>query len=165
MRTVLLLGSNMGDREDLMKKAVEEIRKSIGSISAISSLYETEAWGFQAETPFLNCAVISETAMDPYGLLEECLRIEARLGRTRSGEPGYRSRTMDIDIIFYGDEIIASDTLVIPHPRLAERKFVLAPLLELIPDYMHPTVHKSIKNLYKTCKDPLKVKKLRNMLL
>ena len=128
------------------------IEQQIGMIVKKSSIYETEAWGFDAEQNFLNQAVVVETRLSAHEVLDKALSIEAQLGRVRTGN-GYASRTMDIDILFVDDKCIDTPDLVVPHPRIHQRNFVLVPLCEIMPDYVHPKMNKTIANLLKTSSD------------
>ena len=159
VETVLLLGGNMGDSAELCRKAVELIEKQIGETTRVSSLYSSEAWGFETEQDFINQAVVVRTSLPPHRVLELALEIEAQLGRKRSGK-GYSSRTMDIDVIFYGGKIIDTPRLTVPHPRLHLRNFVLIPLCEIIPDFVHPVFGKTIRQLLEECPDEGKVWKI-----
>ena len=154
-QVALLIGGNQGDRRALIEQATELIRQRIGSVVAVSRVHETEPWGdFGAESGewrvemFLNQALVVETALTAHEVLKEALSIEADLGRVRKeGSRVYSSRPMDIDLIFYNDEVIETPELTIPHPRMHLRKFVLAPLTEVMPDYRHPLLGKSVKEL------------------
>lgn len=155
---VLLLGSNLDDREQYIRDATGHIEHQIGKIARLSHLYETEPWGFSSEQHFLNQVLVCETALTPTTLLSTTQGIESHMGRIRSGSGGYSSRKIDIDILFYEDELVASPALTIPHPRLHERNFTLLPLEEVMPDYIHPVFKKSIRELRQTSSDQLKVK-------
>ena len=155
-RTFLGLGSDTGDRIKNLSDALAHIEKSIGKTIRSSSVYETEPWGFESEMKFLNQVVEVETELNPSGLLGRILRIEAEMGRLRD-RTGYSSRIIDVDILFYKDEIIDYASLQIPHPRLHERKFVLVPLNEIAPDLIHPVYNKKICILLKECKDESEV--------
>jgi len=151
---ILSLGSNMGDRAGNLRRAVALIGEGAGTVTAVSSVYETEPWGFSADTPFYNMAAIVQTTLAPPEFLAALLAIEEKLGRVR--EPGterYTSRPIDIDILFFGDRIIDTEGLSVPHPRLHNRMFVLAPLNEIAPDKVHPVLNRSIRNLFKDCDD------------
>ena len=157
MKVVFLgVGTNLGDREKNLKEALAGIGKYIGRIICSSSVYETEPWGFHAEQQFLNIAAKVETELIPSEILKAILILETRLGRVRS-ENQYSSRTIDIDILFYGDEIINSEELKVPHPLLDKRKFVLVPLCEIEPELVHPGLKTSVKSLLEQCEDKSKV--------
>lgn len=153
----LLLGSNLEDRSAVLEQARKEISGAIGRISRESTVYESEAWGFQTEHRFLNQVVMVETELKPLQLLRKMLNIESKLGRTRTGEKGYTSRLIDIDILFYNDEVISEGRLRIPHPKIAERMFTLLPLAEINPSLIHPGLGKSVSDLIKDCKDKVSV--------
>ena len=159
-KVYLLLGSNLGDKLLYLSKAVVEIDKRIGQINAHSSLYETEPWGFSDKNTFINMVVEVQSPLSPNKILERINAIETNLGRKRTASEEYQSRNIDIDILFYGDEIIDKPDLQIPHPRLHERRFTLEPLNELIPDRIHPGLQKNIRQLLKECDDKLEVKKI-----
>ena len=129
----LILGGNIEDRMDYLCRAVELLRCEAGRIVGMSAAYETDPWGFEDSRRFLNQVVMMETDLTPYSLLESIRRIEQVLGRRRTHD-GYQARTMDIDILLYGNHIINIPELVIPHPRMVERMFVLQPMCELAPD-------------------------------
>jgi 2-amino-4-hydroxy-6-hydroxymethyldihydropteridine diphosphokinase len=153
----LLLGSNMADRSVLLKQACKELSSKIGPITRESSVYESEPWGFQADQPFLNQVVRMETDYNPSDLLDEIMKIELKLGRERDGSQRYTSRLIDIDILFFNDEIIFEDNLIIPHPGIPERMFTLLPLSELDGAFIHPGSLKSIGEMIRECSDKLKV--------
>ncbi len=157
-KSYLLLGGNIGNRAMYLESARKQISRFIGDIENVSSIYETEPWGFSHETPFLNQVVISLTRLEPGEIMRRIRDIEKSFGRVREKDH-YSARTIDIDILFYDDMIIKKEDLVIPHPRLHERRFVLAPLTEVEPDLVHPVFKKSISVLYAECDDKLKVRK------
>lgn len=157
---VLLIGSNSGNKFQMLQEAVTRLQ-TLGKLIASSSLYETEPWGFECNENFINQAVILETSLSPFEFLEHSLNIEQQLGRIRnSNSPRYTSRTIDIDIIFYGTQIINTPTLTVPHPRMQERNFVLSPLAEIIPNFKHPVFQQTINSLLSTCPDQSAVKKI-----
>ncbi|MHC1705902.1 MAG: 2-amino-4-hydroxy-6-hydroxymethyldihydropteridine diphosphokinase [Bacteroidales bacterium] len=151
------LGSNLGDREAWMSKAREAISSYIGPVLKVSSLYETAPWGFNADQAFLNQVVTAETNLTPEELLTEIKKIEESCCRTREKESVYHSRTLDIDILYFGDLIYFSDNLAIPHPRMEYRRFVLQPLVETDPEFVHPILLKSNRELLDECADILDV--------
>jgi 2-amino-4-hydroxy-6-hydroxymethyldihydropteridine diphosphokinase len=150
------LGTNLGDREKNLSMAVDRIGEEIGKVIRCSSVYETEPWGFQSENRFLNMVVKAGSSLRPSGLLGRILMIEAQLGRLRSGK-GYKSRTIDIDILLYGSEVIKKEELEIPHPRIPVRKFVLEPLCEIAPDMIHPVLKVTFTELLAKCGDECRV--------
>lgn len=154
----LLIGGNQGNRKGLLDEACVEIEKRIGRIQQKSSVYESEAWGFEAEQDFLNQAIVVETNLSPIEVLENALFIESILGRVRIGK-GYSSRTMDIDIMFIDDICCDMPKLILPHPRIQERNFVLEPLCEIMPNYVHPKLGKTIQNLLTNSPDKGKISK------
>ena len=152
----LLIGGNQGDRHALIEQATVLIQKRIGTVVAVSKVYETEPWG-EFDVPqqnFFNRALLVETQMAAHDVLREALAIEKELGRERLSSGGipethrvYHSRPMDIDIIFYDDAVIDTAELTIPHPRMQLRRFVLEPLAEIMPDYRHPRLDKNVREL------------------
>jgi len=153
----LLLGSNLGDRIRYLGEAIRMVKEMGNSVVAGSSVYETEPWGFISGDYFLNMVVELRTGMSPEGILNMIKIIETALGRCRSAEK-YRSRTIDLDILFYNDMIIAIPGLIIPHPLIAERRFVLVPMNEIAPGFNHPVLNKSVSLLLEECKDRSEVK-------
>lgn len=158
-RAYLLLGSNMGDRELFLGRARQMICAKIGTAAAVSSVYITQPWGFSDETPFLNQLIIAETSLKPEQVMKRILEIEKALGRARRGKQ-YVARTADIDILFYDDMVVKRKDLVIPHPRLHNRRFALEPLAEVAPELVHPVFNKSALQLLAECRDDLKVEKI-----
>lgn len=154
----LLLGSNLGNRQSFLQQAITFIAAEIAPVVKQSSIYETEAWGKTDEPNYLNQIIQLKTDMKPRVLLEKILAIEHELGRERTEKWG--SRTIDIDILFYGMEVISEPGLNIPHPQLHNRRFTLAPLEEIAPELVHPVLHKNISRLKSELKDNLNVKKL-----
>ena len=129
----------------------------------ISSSYESEPWGFETKEWFLNRVIVIETEMNPEDLLKQLLEIEHELGRERHPEiEGYSSRTADLDILYFGDKIILTDTLTVPHPRLHRRRFALLPLCEVAPNLVHPVFGLTQSELLARCSDTLTVRKRDN---
>ena len=152
----LSLGSNKGDRIGFVQQATSLLNATDGiSLIRTSAFYESEPWGMESETWFVNAVVEVKTTLSPQNLLTECQRIETQLGRKRTeGEKDYKDRTIDIDILFYNKEIINDENLVIPHKFLHLRAFTLVPLLELIPNFEHPILHKTITQLHDDLENP-----------
>ena len=150
----ILLGTNMGDRESLLRNAIMMMEDRCGKLVAQSKIYESKPWGFMAENNFLNQVVMIETRLQPHDLLKELLSIEAILGRQRiEGVEGYQSRPMDLDILYYDDLIVNVNDLVLPHPRLHLRRFTLLPLCDIAPDFVHPVIGKTNEVLLEECVD------------
>ena len=159
MNTVFLsIGTNLGKREENLKQAVKMIEAEAGIVKALSSVYETEPWGMTTNDLFLNMALEIETSLNPHTLLEILLGIENKMGRSRK-DTEYSSRIIDIDILFFNSLIISDENLIIPHPFIAHRRFVLEPLAEIAPKLIHPELEKSIKLLLGLCTDTCDVKK------
>jgi 2-amino-4-hydroxy-6-hydroxymethyldihydropteridine diphosphokinase len=157
----LSLGSNQGDRFSFIKKSVKELEYKVGQLVSISSYYETEPWGYNSKTFFINQVICLNTNLTPAKLLEEILNIEEQLGRNRYlTNQFYSDRCIDIDILLYGDEIVEYTDLKIPHKYMHERKFVLEPLNEIARDLIHPSIKKSVKDLLSCCYDKTNIKKI-----
>ncbi|PKA98975.1 2-amino-4-hydroxy-6-hydroxymethyldihydropteridine diphosphokinase [Flavobacteriaceae bacterium MAR_2009_75] len=154
----LSLGSNLGDTLNNLQTAVFEIQKTAGDIQRISPIYQSSAWGFESDD-FLNICLSVKTTLPPQKLLDTLLSIENKLGRIRFREDGYQARSIDIDILYYERETFISDTLVIPHPEICYRKFVLKPLADIAPQFYHPIVNKDTRNLIQECRDKGKLEK------
>ena len=156
MNTVYIqLGSNIGERKSYIAKSMEQIEENIGKIIIESSIFETIPWGYENQNNFLNSVIKIKTPFDSFEVLQKSQDIENNLGRERVDKWG--ERTIDIDILFYNNEIINTTKLNIPHPLIQQRKFVLVPLSEIAPNYTHPILKKSISTLLSECKDNQKV--------
>lgn len=151
-KITILLGSNQGNRKELIMKAIQLLEIKLGKCHKVSSIYESEAWGFEADTAFLNQVLMFDSTLKPEEILQIGLDAEKELGRTRN-EGGYASRTMDIDLLFYDNQIIEEENLQIPHPRLHLRRFTLEPLVEIMSDFIHPKLKKDMRELLKVCTD------------
>ena len=158
MKTVYLgLGSNVGNREQHIQQALSKLAAPDLRIARVSSVYETEPVGFTAQRSFLNLVAEIETELFPMQLLARIGKIEQALGRVRTVPNG--PRTIDVDILLYGRAVIRSARLEVPHPRMAERRFVLVPLAELAPELRHPVTHKTVRGMLETA-PPLTIRKL-----
>lgn len=154
----LLLGSNQQEPVGQLLLAEKKVEKFIGPVIRKSRIYQTEAWGNVPQPDFLNRVLIVSTQFNAVTVLEKILQIEQSMGRIRTSR--YAPRIIDIDILFYEKEIIHIPHLDVPHPLLTERKFVLVPLNELSPQFIHPEKNESIHTLLKKCRDPLNVKRI-----
>lgn len=152
----LLTGSNIEPRMYHLQQATEMITEHIGLIKKQSGIYESEPWGFDAELAFLNQVIIVKSRLSAEEILNNILQIEQSLGRKRS-KTAYTSRTIDIDILYYGTEIIHSQKLIVPHPRLHKRNFTLQPLAELAGSFIHPVLKLSNWELFNRSTDKVKV--------
>ena len=167
----ILFGSNMAlqqdsgisDKNGIFAEACLYINNRCGRIVQVSAPYESEPWGFETEEWFLNRVIVLETGLEPEALLRELLQIEQDLGRERHPEiEGYTSRTADLDILYYGDRLILTDTLTVPHPRLHRRRFALLPMCEVAPNLVHPAFGLTQSELLARCPDTLMVRKIEN---
>lgn len=142
------LGSNLGDKKYNLEKAVNKIAERAGSVSAISSIYETEPWGYESPNTFFNMVIRLESTLSPTQLLKLTQDIELEMGRTKKSiGSSYQDRIIDIDIILYDDLIMETQELILPHPYFHKRKFVLEPLFEIDPELIHPVLGISIKEI------------------
>ena len=150
MATVYLgLGANLGNKERNLHFAVKKIQERIGDVIILSAFYMTEPWGFQSTNFFLNAACAVQTNFFPEEVLRMTQSIEKQIGRTKKSADGiYSDRLIDIDILLYDEVILNSKGLVIPHPQMGQRRFVLEPLVEIAPDVMHPVYKETIRTLY-----------------
>ncbi|WP_184541666.1 2-amino-4-hydroxy-6-hydroxymethyldihydropteridine diphosphokinase [Mucilaginibacter sp. FT3.2] len=154
----LLLGSNLGNRKLFLQQAIEYITADVAPVVQASGIYETQSWGKTDAPDYLNQVLLLQTEMPAQLVLQKILAIELLLGRRR--EVKWGSRTIDIDILFYGDAIINEPDLKVPHPEMHKRRFTLVPLAELAPDFVHPLIKKNILDLKNELIDELVVKKV-----
>ncbi|MES2649143.1 MAG: 2-amino-4-hydroxy-6-hydroxymethyldihydropteridine diphosphokinase [Bacteroidota bacterium] len=153
----LLTGGNLGDRTENLHQAEIWIDRQAGRVIKKSALYETAAWGNVLQPDYLNQAILVETNLTAIELLRTLLQIEKQLGRLRQEK--YGARIIDIDLLFFNNEIIHLPNLSVPHPQLQNRRFVLVPMTEIAPQFVHPQLKKTIETLLSSCPDPLDVKK------
>ncbi len=154
----LLLGSNLGDRMKQVRDAADLIAKNVGKIIIRSACYETASWGNTDQPDFINQVLLVRTGLTAREVLDQVLAIEVSLGRVRHEKWG--ARLIDIDILFYGGEVIREPDLVVPHPHLHERAFVLIPLEEIAPALVHPVLKQSVSELARNLDDGLLVKRI-----
>lgn len=159
-KTYLITGGNIGDRKNHLEQAAAYIEEKIGHISKSSAIYETAAWGNTNQSSFYNQVHLVETELIPEDLMVSILSIEQEMGRIRTEKNA--ARIIDIDILFFNDEIINTASVVVPHKEIQNRKFVLKPLLELTPGFIHPSLHKTIAQLDTETTDDLEVRQVEN---
>jgi 2-amino-4-hydroxy-6-hydroxymethyldihydropteridine diphosphokinase len=152
---VLGIGSNLGNRQEFLAKAQANLEKDLGKLLAASGVFETEPWGVENHPPYLNQILVYQTQLQPEKILRIAQALEVHLGRSQKGL--LQARTIDIDLLFYGQEKINSDELVIPHPRLTERRFVLEPLCQVLPHFIHPQNGRPVSELLLSCQDQGKI--------
>jgi 2-amino-4-hydroxy-6-hydroxymethyldihydropteridine diphosphokinase len=154
----ILLGSNLGDRNSNLNYARQEISRSIGEIVTVSSIYKTAAWGNTEQPDFYNQVIEISSALTPEKMLFSVLEIEKNAGRVRDEKWG--PRVIDIDILFYNDTVISTERLIVPHPRIPDRKFTLLPLSEIAGGFKHPVTGKTVNEMLALCTDDLLVEKV-----
>jgi deoxyguanosine kinase len=151
-RIYISTGSNLGDRLGFLQQGLDAVAQHIGKVLKVSSVIETSALGFDGNS-FLNACFLVETQMKADEVLEKLLEIEKQHGRKRSSAKGYKNRTLDLDLLFYDDEIVQTKNLTLPHPQLQNRRFVLQPLAEIASNTIHPVLQKTVAVLLKSCDD------------
>lgn len=156
------VGSNLGDRLNFLQQGLDAVMLHIGEVLKVSSIVETPALGFEGNS-FLNACFLVETQLLPQQVMQNLLEIEKKHGRIRSSVKGYKNRTLDLDLLFYDDEIVQTEKLILPHPELQNRQFVLQPLVEITPSKIHPVLQKTVAVLLKSCDDntPITIHKNR----
>ena len=156
---ILSLGGNLGNKALIFSETSNLIENKIGNVVKASPVYETPPWGFETENRFWNQVLVVETSLDPIEVLQKIRVIEKHFGRERKAGI-YLSRKMDIDILFYDNEIIQTEKLTIPHPLMEKRRFVLVPLCDILPDLVHPENGKLLREMLAECSDTSEVKRL-----
>lgn len=151
-QVILSIGSNEGNRLENIASAIEAIHENIGTVVTVSKLYETPSWGFESAA-FYNCALLLHTTKDAEEVLSKILQIEVKLGRIRNDSEGYQPRIIDIDIVTFNEDIIASENLQVPHPAMQQRMFVLLPMRDLNLDWRHPILQKYLPELLQASED------------
>lgn len=147
-RLFLSLGSNLGNKKENLMRTIEKLSSALGTPAAVSSIIETEPWGFTSANSFFNCVAAFDTPLSPTEILHITQETEREMGRTAKSVNGeYKDRIIDIDILLYGDETINTENLTIPHPLMHKRLFVLEPLAQIAPRHLHPTLKKTIAEL------------------
>jgi len=154
----ILLGGNLGDKSKIFEETRKLIGERVGLVIKQSSVYATEPWGFESEL-FWNQVIIVETALNPNEILHQTQAIEITFGRTRKSAH-YEARAIDIDLLFYNDLELNTSDLILPHPKIGERKFVLIPLNEIAPDKRHPVTGLKVQEMLKLCPDQLSVERI-----
>ena len=161
-QVILSLGSNQGNRLENMEYAIALLHREVGTVVAVSSLYESDSWGFDSDS-FYNCILVLHTNTSAVKLLKNILKAEKKLGRIRTDSTLYQPRIIDIDIVSFGDEVLETPTLQVPHKHLQDRLFVLLPMAEVVSDWMHPIFKKSIVELITDCTDTGACKKIASL--
>lgn len=148
MQVYLGLGTNLGDKEQNLRRAVQRIEERIGKVVSLSAFYDTAPWGFSSENTFLNAAACVETTLQPLSVLHLTQEIEREMGRTsKSVDGAYSDRVIDIDLLLYDDRVIDVPELQLPHPLMHRRRFVMEPLAEIAPELVHPVLKKKMREL------------------
>jgi 2-amino-4-hydroxy-6-hydroxymethyldihydropteridine diphosphokinase len=151
----LILGGNRGNTEEIFSQVIDLVTSNIGPITVRSSIFKSESWGFDSDV-FMNQVITVRTDLSPFDVLYHIQHIENQLGRVRISK-NYEARTIDIDILYFDNLVISSSDLIIPHPRIADRKFVLIPLDEVAPDLTDPSTGMTVREMLIKCKDPSEV--------
>lgn len=156
---IIILGGNLGDVPSTFEKCKNRFLDMGYRVENTSSIYTSSSWGYVSDSNYYNAILVVKSNNNPQALLDDCLNIEIEFGRIREIAKGYQDRTIDIDILFFDDQIISNKDLVIPHPRLHERKFCLVPLNEIMPNFIHPVLRKTMAELLADCGDESNITK------
>lgn len=159
-RYCLSIGSNLGDKAQIIANTLKFLDLHPHKLLKLSSMYSSKAWGYESTNKFVNCCVYIESILPPFELLNHLKMFEKSLGRQKANSGNYEDRTIDIDIILCGQDIVNSEKLIIPHPLFHKRKFVLVPLDEICPDFRHPLLDKSVHELLMVCEDESLLEKI-----
>jgi deoxyguanosine kinase len=151
-QAILSIGSNQGNRLENIQKCIQLIQLELGTVFSVSKIYESPSWGFESDS-FYNCAIAIHTHKSAQKLLSGLLKIEKKMGRIRNQQDGYQPRIIDIDVISFENDIIKTASLVVPHPQMQKRLFVLIPMNDLQIEFIHPILNKSIQELIDDCED------------
>ena len=161
-QAILSIGSNQGNRLENIQNCIQLIQLEMGTVFSVSKLYESPSWGFESDS-FYNCAIAIHTHKSAQKLLSGLLKIEKKLGRTRSSQEGYQPRIIDIDIVSFENETINTATLVVPHPQMQKRLFVLIPMKDLQLEFIHPVLQKTTQELIDICEDNISCKVISDL--
>lgn len=159
-KVFLGIGGNVGNKQKNLTETLILIENHLGEVVKASSIYETPPWGFHADENFWNQVVLIKTDLSAHVLISEIHKIEQHFGRQRKADSRYSSREMDIDILYFDEEHIDDGVLTVPHPRIPQRKFVLVPLVEIAPDFVHPLLQQNNFQLLESCKDESVIKRV-----
>ena len=155
---LLSVGGNIGDTTEQFRRLWQLLNERVGKVTVVSPYYKTEPWGFESDHAFTNAAAEVLTTLAPIEVLDATQEIERLLGRTCKSENGiYHDRTIDIDLIAYNDIVMRTERLTLPHPLMEKRRFVLQPLYDIAPNWVHPLLHKSVRQLLKECADTTEI--------
>jgi 2-amino-4-hydroxy-6-hydroxymethyldihydropteridine diphosphokinase len=158
-KTYISLGSNRGNRTANLNRAINLLSEWVGNVTKVSSLYETPPWKMADKTDFYNQVLLLETILPETELIDTVILVETMMGRLRTSNK-YEPRIIDIDILFFNEEIINTEELTVPHPLITERKFVLVPMVEIAPEFIHPVFKKTMVQLLDECEDKSEIRKL-----
>ena len=160
MKIIILLGGNIGDTAGLFRSAADAFIARGYELEKTSSLYRSEAWGYESANPYLNQVIILNREIEAEEVLNDALEIEKELGRVRIEDGEYHDRPIDVDILYLDDKVLKTERLEVPHPRLHLRNFTLLPLEEILPDFIHPLLKKDHKSLVLLCPDQNSVERI-----